>query len=97
MNRAQQVREVFLELRRALGDHVTAAEVLASAASLVELFAEEEDGPQFSLRQGGLPFEMQALDVAFADGGWRVLANEWRQMGFDDGDACGGRPDFRLL
>lgn len=97
MNRAQQVREVFLELRRGLGERVAAAEVLACAASLVELFAEDDNGPEFSLRKGGLPFEMQALDVAFADGGWRVLSNEWRQMGFDDGDADGRRPEFRLL
>lgn len=86
MNRAQQVREVFLELRQALGNQVTPAEVLSCAASLVELFSEDDDGPQFSLRTGGLPFEMQALDVAFADGGWKVLSREWRWMGCDDGD-----------
>src|SRR5689334_18544755 len=83
MNRAQQIRAVFRELRHALGEQLAAAETLACAASLVELFEEEEDVPAFSLREGGVPFEMQALDVAFADGGWKVLSREWRVLGLD--------------
>ncbi len=49
---------------------------MASAASLVELFAGPLDEPEFDLRTGGLPFVMWPLDRAFADGGWRVLALE---------------------
>lgn len=90
MNRARQVREVFSELRTSLGSDVSAAEALECAAALVDLFTEGEDTPGFSLRTGGVPFEMRAVDVALADGGWRVLCQEWNHMGLDSGDGYGG-------
>jgi len=79
MNRPQFIREVYFELRRALADKVSQREVLESATALVDLFTlPEEDGPRFEIHNGGLPFDLWALDVAFADGGWRVMAHEAR-------------------
>lgn len=76
MNRPQQVRQVFSELRAALGSHVSSRDLLEAAGALVELFDEDADEPRFELRVGGLPFARWAVDKAFADGGWRVLALE---------------------
>lgn len=76
MNRAQRIREVYRELRRSTPRQVAASELLACAAGLVEMFNDDADHTRFELRTGGLPFENQALDVAFADGGWRVLHYE---------------------
>ena len=76
MNRARQVREVFVELRRSIGDRASPKDLLECAASLVELFDQDEGGPVYDLRTGGTPFINWAIDVAFADGGWRVLGFE---------------------
>lgn len=78
MNRSAQVREVYAELRRSLGDRFTSNEMLKAAMSVVELFSIDEDDlvPRFELRLGGLPFNQWSLDVALADGGWRVLEHE---------------------
>jgi hypothetical protein len=79
MNRPRLVREVYSEMRRALAGRASPREILESAAALVELFTQpEDDGPQFDLRTGGVPFGQWALDVAFADGGWRVMGYETR-------------------
>ena len=77
MNRSQQVIEVFHELRRSVDGGVSAHDILAAAASIVELMQEEDEGPRFDLRVGGTPFENWAVDVALADGGWRVM---WHEM-----------------
>ena len=79
MNRPQQVRAVFQELRRTVGDRFSARELLEQAAALVDLFAVPEDNTRFELHRGGVPFEEWSLDVAMADGGWRILNDEYRQ------------------
>lgn len=84
MNRTARVLAVYRELRQSVGFGVPSSEVLSCAASLVELFSADADEPRFDTRLGGLPFEHQAVDVAFADGGWRVLSLEWADMCGDD-------------
>jgi hypothetical protein len=73
VSRAQKIREVYRELRQSAPRTVSARELLNCAAGLVNLVDPEHDTSCFELRTGGLPFESQALDVAFADGGWRVM------------------------
>ena len=85
MNKAMKVRQIYHELRRAVGDKASSREVLKYAHSLVELFSTDVVGPRFDLRIGGLPFENWALDVAYADGGWRVLSYEM-DLGTDFGE-----------
>ena len=87
MQRAAAVLAVYRELRQSIGHKVSASEVLSCAASLVELFTTDADEPHFETRVGSLPFEYQAVDVAFADGGWRVLSLEWADMSADDADS----------
>ena len=84
MRQTARVLAVYRELRQSVGPLVPASEVLSCAASLVELFADEADESRFELRVGSVPFEHQAVDMAFADGGWRVLSLEWDEMGNDD-------------
>jgi hypothetical protein len=67
---------VYYELRQATPQPVAANELLACAAGLVDLFEADRDCSHFELRTGGVPFENQALDVVFADGGWRVMYYE---------------------
>jgi len=77
MNRSAQIREVYAELRFALGSSVSEFEALEHATALVNLFAIESEGfARFELNVGGLPFNQWALDMTFADGGWRVLGRE---------------------
>jgi hypothetical protein len=73
VRRSQKIREVYRELRESTPRTVPSRELLRCAADLVELFDEDTDSSRFELGTGGIPFEQQALDVAFADGGWRVL------------------------
>ena len=72
MNRPQQVRQVFFELRRAISSDVAAGDLLDYANQLVDEFFGEEE-PRFELRLGGRPFDEWSLDAVFSDGGWRVL------------------------
>ena len=94
MTRTEQVRAIFHELRRGVGDRASAREVLLCAYALADLLSTDAE-PRFDDRVPPLPFENWALDVAFADGGWRVFwheigrrtglaSEEWE--GFDDDD-----------
>jgi len=77
MNRSAQIREVYAELRFALGESLSEFETLEHATALVNLFAMDgEDAAKFELNVGGVPFNQWALDIALADGGWRVLGSE---------------------
>lgn len=86
MNRSAQVREVYAELRHVFGGRMSERETLEHTVSLINLFMlEEEDEFRFDLRIGGLPFDQWALDVAMADGGWRVLGREpWLGRDLDE-------------
>jgi hypothetical protein len=91
MNQSAKVTAIYRELRQAVGLKATAAEVLACAASLVELFSLEDGMPAYDLREGRQPNDMLPVDVALADGGWRTLSREWDQMGWETSEGCGGR------
>lgn len=89
MNRPQQVRAIFQELRRTIGDQFNARELLEQAAALVDLFTVPEDNTRFELRKGGVPFEEWSLSAAMADGGWRILHYEYHRNRsfYDDEDS----------
>ena len=97
MKQAATVLEIFRELRRAVGDGVPSVEVLKCAASLVELFSEEDDVPAFDDREGAPAAELMPLDQAFGAGGWKTLCREWSAVGWETSDGCGGPlPEFHL-
>ena len=69
--------EVYAELHLAVGGLATSSELLRAAADIVELSEpSRQEKPRFRLHVGGLPFEQWPLDVAMADGGWRVMSHE---------------------
>lgn len=84
LSRPSQIRRIVAELRAALGPDVPAWELLQLAAKFVEAHREPD---AFELDDAVLPraFHARELDVAFSDGGWRVLEFERRAgMRFDD-------------
>jgi len=77
MNRPELIRRVYAELNQSVGTQASSSELLQVSADLVELMdAAGANDPQFSLRTGGVPFDQWTLDVAMADGGWRVMSRE---------------------
>ena len=97
MQRGARVVAVYQELREVIGEAAPPADLLKSAESLVALFEEDEGAPQFQLHIGRTPFEMQELDLAMADGGWRMLNRAWKWMGLEPDDGyIGPHPEMRI-
>lgn len=71
---------------------VSSGDALACAASLVELFA-TEDEPRFEAHAGLTPYEEWSVDAALADGDWCVLAlkTDPGDYEFEDEDCRLGR------
>lgn len=90
MHQSAKVRAIYRELRQVAELHASAADVLAIATSLVELFSLDECMPSYDLREGRQPFDMLPVDSVMADGGWRMLSREWKRMGWETSDGCGG-------
>jgi len=98
MRKSAKVTAIYRELRQAVGANASAAEVLACASSLVELFALDNDAGGDELRAERQTLDMLPVDVALADGGWRTLCREWNRMGWESSDGCGGiRPSEWLV
>jgi hypothetical protein len=75
VNRPNQIRRVYIELRRALGDDLSAGDLLRLAASIVRAYRAPEEADPTSNRP---PFFALEVDKAMKDGGWRVLHHEER-------------------
>ena len=86
MNRSQKVKQVYQELREAVGDEFSAIELLQTAAQLVEII--NDDGPITGAQiHGPRPnFDELPVDQIIADGGWKVLAREGTWINDIDGD-----------
>lgn len=93
MNRPTKIRMVYQELRAVLGDEFSAKEALQSAALLVEIAEKEAD---FGASTNGAPptFDELPVDVALADGGWRILSRDkaLRRAQFEDEEVKVGKP-----
>src|SRR5262245_43644562 len=86
--RSIKVRQVFAELRRALGAEIPAGEVLRLAAALVDV-AHPIEVPDEPGRPSNRPAsDRMPLDRAFSDGGWRVMHREckWLTVDYQDDD-----------
>jgi hypothetical protein len=86
--RSIKVRQIFAELRRALGTGTPAGELLRLAAALVDATDPIQTGdsnPSVSLQPA---YDQMPLDKAFADGGWRIMEREssWVAETFWDDD-----------
>jgi hypothetical protein len=86
VNRPAQIRQIYVELKHALGDEVSAGDLLRLAALIVENYREPEKlDPTFGDGPRQTPFVELELDNAMKDGGWRILEYEGRAgMRFSD-------------
>jgi len=74
--RAYKIRQVFAELRHALGNELPTVELLQLAAKLVDVtqpVSVRDDEKIVKLRPS---MDQLPLDEAFADGGWRMMARD---------------------
>jgi hypothetical protein len=76
LNRPNKIRRVYKELRDTLGSEISSYEALKSSALLVELFDDRDDTSFVRLAEARPTFDELPLDLAFADGGWRVMKRE---------------------
>jgi hypothetical protein len=101
MNRSKQLLLVFAELRSALGDTMTAREVLETAERLVDLANYRE----IINRCGTADYDTPGcvpLDRAFDDGGWALLHQGYASGMLGDDDPAdyhsrSGRPVASLM
>ena len=87
--RTFKIRQVFAELRYALGNEISAIELLLLATKLVDATRAPciaNDDKIFVLRPSD---DRPSLDEAFADGGWKIMARDRAHTTdqFDD-DPC---------
>jgi len=92
MRKPDKVREVYLELRRALGTTVSSRELLSCAAQLVEVAdARPHDKGQDS-RTGRVAFDELPLDVLFDQWAWRLVS-----QGFESDDEVVANEHHEIL
>jgi hypothetical protein len=87
--RSIKVRQVFAELRRALGPEIPAVEVLRLAAALVDVAHPVEIHDEELGHSNHRPASDRVpLDHAFSDGGWRLMHREfkWLTAAYQDDD-----------
>jgi hypothetical protein len=73
-HRALKVRQVFVELRHALGNDIPAIELLQLAAKLVHATQAPSDCDDEKIISARPSIDELPLDQAFADGGWGIMA-----------------------
>lgn len=73
MQRSKKVNAIYAELRQALGDLASPAEIFEFATELIEIAGADSTEPRFDLRVGVPQFEDWPVDSALADGGWRLM------------------------
>jgi hypothetical protein len=86
MNRPQKVKAVYQELKLAFGDEYSEAELLESAALLIEVVEDDYSMTFDKLQDFYVPFKEKPVDEAIANDGWNILSIEdwWRQKEGED-------------
>lgn len=87
MTRSKQLLLVYAELRRALGDTMTAREALESAERLVDLANYREVVDRCGTAELATP-GCVPLDRAFDDGGWALLHEGYASGMLGDDDSA---------
>lgn len=87
-SRSIKVRQVFAELRHALGTEIPAGELLKLAAALVDASYPRETKDEHRNFVDRPAFDQVPLDKAFADGGWNIMETEpsWVSESYWDDD-----------
>jgi hypothetical protein len=86
---ASKIRQVYAELRHALGDEIPAIELLRLAAKLVDAAEHPSVREENVVGMRRSIDQLLPLDEAFADGGWRMMARDraYHSETFED-DPC---------
>jgi len=97
MKRPQKIGRIYQELRATLGNEYPAHELLRSAAKLVEIVEDDFAASGADVYEPRATVDERPLDMAIADGGWKVLAREsaWLQR-IDGDDTQSNRTKMRL-
>lgn len=81
MNNPQKIREIYLELKIALGDSESDSDLLKAASELVQSFNQKLDNtPKTSIAEFRRDFLSLDLTSAMADGGWQIMRRESELM-----------------
>jgi hypothetical protein len=96
--RVSKIRQVFAELRRALGNEVPAIELLQLATKLVDVTRDSSVGSDEKIVRLRSSVDELPLDEAFADGGWRIMARDraYNRDQFDDDPCLSARAKLTL-
>ena len=78
MNRPQKVKQVYIELRQALGQAAEPSELLECAAMLVSISEKQVGVPRCGTDEGRTPFEELPLDQLYERWPWRLVCQEVR-------------------
>ena len=77
MNNVRKIREIYQELKIALGESESDGDLLRAASELVLSFRNEvEIKPVASTAENARDFSSLDVSAAMADGGWRILNHE---------------------
>lgn len=89
--RAFKIRQVFAELRYALGNEMPAIELLLLATKLVDATCAPSIGDDDKIVALRPSHDQLPLDQAFADGGWRIMARDraYNSDQFEDDPSLG--------
>jgi hypothetical protein len=87
--RTFKIRQVFVELRYALGNEIPSIEVLKLATNLVDATRATSISNYDKIVTLRPSRDQPPLDEAFADGGWGIMARDWSYSPeqFDE-DSC---------
>lgn len=75
-NRSLKVRQIFAELRSAIGDEIPAGELLRLAAALVNTSSAPDTDEGYGESHDRYICDQLPLDEVLFDGGWRLVATE---------------------
>lgn len=75
MYRNNRIFALYAELREATGEEYTPRLLMACAESLDEMMNGSPEGPEYSLRQGGLSLEARGMDCVLEKGSWALAGS----------------------
>jgi hypothetical protein len=96
--RTFKIRQVFAELRYALGNDMPTIELLQLATKLVDTTRVPSASDDDNIVAVHKSHDQLPLDEAFADGGWRIMARD-RALGreqFDDDPSLSTKAKSKL-
>ena len=98
MNRSQKVRAIYIELMGSLEGAMPRREVLSLAVQLLDQYDSDRTYDGYGNTDDSIVPDCEAVDVALADGGWRLRARErlFRDAHFDEDPQLQDRSRNRL-